>query len=181
MKKKIILFLCVSLLLSLLAACDQGNGDESGATDAPDIKPTPENPTFAVSTLADYKVIYPDESNSLTLLKEIRSLQAAFEERFGVKPISKSDAVAPSAREIIVGYANRAECAVAFANTPRVDDYSVQIVGEKLVLTGWSEETLILAVRVAAERIKSLPADSKSFFDQSLQLIREGTYDLDFR
>lgn len=179
MKKKIILFLCVSLLLSLLAACDRGNEEAGGTTDAPDVKPTPENPTFAVSALADYKVIYPDGSNSLTLLKEIRSLQAAFEERFGVKPISKSDAVAPSAREIIVGYANRDECAAAFANTPRADDYSVQTVGEKLVLTGWSEETLILAIRAAAERIRSLPADSKSFFDPSMQLIREGSYGMD--
>lgn len=177
MKKNIILLLCFALVLSLLASCDRGEG-ETVEPKAPDTSATDDPLAFAVSSLSDYVVIYSGDGVSLTLLKEIRSLQTALEERFGVKPASKSDTAKPTAREIIVGNANRAECAAAFASTPRIKDYSVQIVGEKLVLTGWSEETLTLAIRAAVEKILALSSDSKIFFEASMQLIHTGSYDL---
>ena len=149
-----------------------------GVSKTPDTSATDDPLAFAVSSLSDYVVIYSGDGVSLTLLKEIRSLQTALEERFGVKPASKSDTAEPTAHEIIVGNANRAECATAFASTPRIKDYSVQIVGEKLVLTGWSEETLTLAIRAAVEKILALSSDSKIFFEASMQLIHTGSYDL---
>lgn len=180
MKKLLAIFLCVAMMLSMLVACKDNGNNEEGTTDAtktdtpntqPDVKVDP----LLVENLADYTIIYPETGMSADLNDEIRELRTAIKEKFDVFLDMKSDFINKKnpirEREILISKTNRPESAEVYAKAPRVDDYAVQIVGEKLVIVASTDEMLTQILRSVVNKIKALDAESTAFFLPEMQVL----------
>lgn len=183
MKKILLLLLCCATLLPLLVACGNGGKETQDSTEGVTEAPVTNTQVFLVESLQDYTIIYPDGKISLDLIKQIRAVQATVEEKFGVKISSKSDAsttVTNPAREILIGKTNRTDADAVFeASAPRVDDYAIVSYGEKILIAGWSEEKISLALDAFEESITSLASDSPVFFNNSMMFSVRGQYEME--
>lgn len=182
MKKTLLCFLCAALLLPLLVSCGNGKDGKDGENESN--QPEETVIQLDVSTLSDYIIIYPEAGISVDLFKEVRALQSALKETFGAEIDSRDDFVREGSkfsvqdREILVGETNRTESSQVYDDVEKVDDYEVRLVGEKIVLAGWTEATLITALQKLTEAVKALPAGSTYFFDSTMQVVYKGNYEM---
>jgi len=142
----------VSLILSAvallsLAACTGGN---NAVTTAPE---TTEEPVITtVIDLADlntqYTVVRPDSASD-AIVKAFSSLITTLNDALGYHPNAVTDWLAPGKTpeeyEILIGKTNREETAVALAAIKNTE-WTVRVIGNKLVLAGATEEGTLCAV-----------------------------------
>ena len=186
MKKLIAMFLCLAMMLSMFVACNGngGNNTEDPTETQGSKKPNQETEKPAdpllVEHLADYQIIYPEMDVSTEVSGAIRELRNAIKTKFGVTLDMKSDFINQKnpieAREILIGKTNRSETATAYAKAPRVDDYAVQIVDEKLVVIASTDEMLVLVLQSVINIINDLGEDDTAFFLPEHQFLSADEY-----
>lgn len=184
MKRFFTLFLAVALFLTGLCACTSTGGanDTEATTKVETEAPLRELP---VDKLKEYTVIYPEGAFSLDMLKKVRELQTAIKNQFGVIVNSGDDYVREGTIaqekpcEILIGNTNRDASAEVFADLKKENDYEIRIVGEKLVIAGWSEVALSEAIDAFIAAINALDASTTYFFRQDMETVKLGTYRLD--
>ncbi len=182
MKKLLALLLCFAMLLSLLAACGTKEGADD--PDTPKTEPQEKMPDpLLIENLADYVIIYPELGTSLDVMAAIRALRDAIRQKLSVRLDMKddflTDKIKIQTREILVGKTNRPESAAVYAKVPRVNDYAVQIVDEKLVFAASSDEMLVQMLETVTTAINELTDADTAFFTPEQQLKVLGTYDID--
>ena len=160
MKKTLcLLLLCLLLCLPMfsMVACND-TPDTPGEPDTPSESDTPDEPTVpddggdTVSLVSDgmahYRVIRSDFSNSYvtSLAGKIRT---AIGTVTGIKPDIKTDWEDQNdntdIKEILVGKTNRAESSDAIKSLAAME-YTVRVVGNKIVIAGATDELLSRAV-----------------------------------
>ena len=171
MKKLIALLLCLTMVLTALVACNDNSSNKEEPTDAPTgNNKEPEKPAepLLLENLADYTIIYPDMGMNAELNGKIRELREAIKVKFDVTLDMKSDFINKKnpiqEREILISRTNRPESATVYAKAPRLNDYAVQIVDEKLVIAASNDEMLMLVINSVINRITELPEDTTAFF-----------------
>ncbi len=180
MKKLIALLLCLTMMLPFFVAC-KGDGDDEPK--GPENLPEKVVEPLLVENLADYQIIYPEVGKSPSLTGEIRALRDAIKAKFGVTLNMKDDFVNDKnpiqAREILVGKTNRSESATVYAKAPRLNDYAIQIVDEKLVIAASSDEQMTKLLKDLTDTINALPEDATDFFTAQMQVLSLDEYDID--
>ncbi|GEM_PF-1198068 len=136
-----------------LAACNPAKPDE---TTSPEATAAPEAPKidFSSADLA-YKVVRPDKASDL-LVTAFTQLMRDLREKWSSSLTADTDWLAPNKEpyeyEILVGNTSRTETAEALSNISHTD-YTIRIVGNKLVIAGWNEDATIEAVKYFTENI----------------------------
>ena len=135
---KILVFLLVFCqILSMLAGCTKNNEQQ-----------TEESPfALTLEMLKSYSIVV--DRNGGTELKELAaSLQKSIEQKTGVKLTVKDDYVVEGSSvyfeteyEILIGKADRAEVK-SFYTDLRMEDYGYALVGEKLLILGYTTELI---------------------------------------
>ncbi|MBQ8850126.1 MAG: endonuclease/exonuclease/phosphatase family protein [Clostridia bacterium] len=179
MMKKIIAMCLLSVMLLGLVSCNFGADDENESGTEDIVTTDTEAPAveLRVDCLADYRIIYCD-GPSLNLLKKVRALQGLIEDKYGVEIESSSDSAAVSEREILIGWTNRPESDEGFLLSPRIDDYAVSAVGEKIVVSAHSDEKLIEAIDALMAHMTGI-SDGELFYETGYKAISLGEYSYD--
>lgn len=146
MKRKAVLFTAV-LLISALSACGAPSGTDSEPSQT--TAPAQERVLISQEQGGDYRIVRKDTAGNYAL-EESREILAAVEAATGHKLTLKTDwyqgdaGAVPQAHEILVGATNREESAAVEAewraNGSR--DWTVRLVGEKVLIYGGSESAL---------------------------------------
>jgi len=155
--KKITAITCAVLCALLLASCESGDSPAEETTEttaAPAVSKT----LISASTGTDYTIVRSDTADK-GALDFSRKLQAALEEKIGVKLMLKTDwykdgnGNPPQAHEVLLGTTNRDESTVLEDGwRPNgTMDWTVRLVGEKILLFGGSEFALEQAVTYFTE------------------------------
>lgn len=161
MKQYICALLAAVLLLTALASCGGapnapaetvGETTAKAAVVQPSVTEEEELSTdlpedvarITKEALADYVIIYPAQ-HSDDLAEAVAELQSGIARSYNVNLQIKTDDVAPTDCEILVGNTNRAESALAVEGY-RYSDCCYCLLGQKLVITGYSEEYTVLAL-----------------------------------
>ncbi|MBO7359595.1 MAG: hypothetical protein J6V48_00560, partial [Clostridia bacterium] len=136
-----------------LAACNPAKPEE---TTSPETTTAPEAPKidFSSSDLA-YKVVRPDKSSDL-LIAAFTQLMRDLRENWSSSLTADTDWLAPGKDpyeyEILIGNTSRPETAEALSEISHTD-YTIRIVGNKLVIAGRNEDATIEAVKYFTENI----------------------------
>lgn len=150
--KKRILAIGMILLAVLLASCNSGGKPDTDTGDMTEA-PLPDVTLVSAQAGQDYVIVRSDVKGEYAYGKA-RELQQAIEEACGVELALKTDwykdtnGFPPQAHEILLGTTNREESESVAAGW-RVNgylDWTVQLIGEKLVIFGGSDEALDEAV-----------------------------------
>lgn len=140
------------LAAALLASCDApapDSGEDTTETTAPAAPKT----LISATAGQDYVIVRPDVGESYHL-DAVRTLQAAIKETTGMEPTLKTDwykdsmGFPPTAHEILIDATNREE-SLAVTDGWRANgvmDWTVKLVGEKLVICGGSSDALNEAI-----------------------------------
>ena len=125
------------------------------ATTPPDEPPVESGPValgIVADNAAGYTIVVSDRASS-EVTEMALELRSAIEAVTGVKLELTDDFVEkdgePFAREIIIGLTQREESIQALRETP-YGEYSICVVGEKIVIAGWDESGNILIVHCAS-------------------------------
>ena len=155
MKKSIILLSLLLAALMVFTACD---GGESEITTEPEIIETeaPEAPPVNITKdgATEYKLIRSDKTSQAVTDAFLR-LRTALNEKYGVKIEVGDDFVMPNkepyAYEIAVGTVDREESAKALEGVG-YNDAVIAFIGNRLMITGHSDEAIIRAVDLFIEK-----------------------------
>ncbi len=155
MKKSIIL---LSLLLAVLTVFTSCGGGESEITTEPEIVETtaPEAPPVNITKdgATEYKLIRSDKTSAAVTDAFLR-LRDALNEKYGVNIKVSDDFVMPNKEpdtyEIAVGIVDREESAKALEGAG-YNDAVIAYVGNRLMITGHSDEAVIRAVDLFIEK-----------------------------
>lgn len=154
MKKRVALLSALFLILSL-ASCD--SDDPKTPTDTDSIEttaPATERTLISADTGTDYVIVRADTDGGTAALTLSQSVRSAIEEATGTAPALKTDwykngmGTVPQAHEILIGETNRDESAL-LAESWRANglyDWTVRLVGEKILIYGGSDDALASAV-----------------------------------
>ena len=189
MKRLLALVLCLAMLIPMMVACG-GNGttpeDTSGnkpSGGANNKEPEKVAEPLLLENLSEYTIIYPDIGMNAELNTEIRALRDAIKDKFDESLDLKSDFISQKnpikAREILISKTNRPESAEVYAKVPRLNDYAIQIVDEKLVVAASTDEMLVLVLHSLINRINDLPEDTTAFFTPEMQMLSTDAYDIE--
>ena len=155
MKKATILISLLLAVLMIFASCDGAGSDvttepeivETTAPDAPDVNITSGGTT-------EYKLIRSDRASDTVTAAFVR-LRTMLNEKYGVKIEVGDDFVMPNkeahAYEIAVGTVNREESDKALEGA-RYNDAVIAFVGNRLMITGHSDEAVVRAVDLFIEK-----------------------------
>jgi hypothetical protein len=129
------------------------------ATTPPDEPPVESGPValdIVADNAAGYTIVVSDRASS-EVTEMALELRSAIEAVTGVKLELTDDFVEkdgePFAREIIIGLTQREESIQALRETP-YGEYSICVVGEKIVIAGWDESALNLACVRLTEHVE---------------------------
>jgi len=141
-----------ALLLALsLAACTPGGTPSDTTSDAQEDN-APLVTLISDTVGADYQIVRTDENGNYAL-DQVRQIRDAIEAETGVSIPLKTDwykdtaGNPPKAREILVGTTNREESVAATEGWRAASylDWTVQLVGEKIVIQGGSQDAVAAA------------------------------------
>ena len=154
--KKTLLFLTLLLSVCLVfSACDGNGGDTTTGKELVDTT-VPEAPDVAITSggTTEYKLIRSEKASGRVTDAFLR-LRNAFNEKYGVKIEVSDDFVMPNkeahAYEIAVGTVNREESAQALEGAG-YNDAVIAFVGNRLMITGHSDEAVVRAVDLFIEK-----------------------------
>ena len=155
MKKSTLL---LSLLLAVLMVFSSCDGGESEITTEPEIIETeaPETPPINITKggATEYKLIRSDKTSAAVTDAFLR-LRDALNEKYGANIKVSDDFVMPNkephAYEIAVGQVDREESAKALEGVG-YNDSVIAVIGNRLFLTGNSDEAIIRAVDLFIEK-----------------------------
>lgn len=170
MKKTLIISLIMMILISVLASCTQNNSPSisSATTAVTTSEPAPEIKSINVEAISSYTVIYPDGS-ATDVYKSVSRLVKAIEDATGVKLarrvdyVKKPEEINKNEFEILVGNTNR-EASGQLRGKLRSDDYGFEIIGNRIVITGITDENTIKAVDEFIEKITKLSQNNAGYF-----------------
>ncbi len=155
MKKSIFLLSLLLAALMVFTACDGGESEittepEIVETEAPDAPPV----NITQSGATEYKLIRSDKTSQAVTDAFLR-LRDAFSEKYGIKIEMSDDFVMPNkephAYEIAVGSVDREESAKALEGAG-YNDAVIAFIGNRLMITGHSDEAVIRAVDLFIEK-----------------------------
>ena len=178
------ILICLCLVATMLASCVNGGNltDETIDTES-ETEPIIED--FSIEFLADYRLIYPQNTASKALKDSIYALCDEIEKLFDVRLAVRSDFLSgdenPLPREILIGNTNRAESQKAYEAALSPGDWAVERNAEKIVLSGKTDLDLIDSVTYLTEAIQALGATSKVFFREDLQMKTDGAFRMPLR
>ena len=164
----IILLLAAAIVLPLLSGCEPVLPDDTSELVTTDVAEAPKI-DFASAEYV-YKVVRPDKSSDefisvfTQFMRDIRSSWAS-------AISADTDWLAPGKEayeyEILIGNTNRPETAEALSSVKN-SDYIIRIIGNKLIIAGWNEDTTAEAIRYFTENIiPSGPVVSSDLFYSS--------------
>ena len=160
MKRMVTVLIAILILLPTLLACNNSSTNETSASDAA-------VEGLSVALLGEYSIIYPYSTSSKEVVETIRLLQNTLKEKFGVRPTAKTDALGKGEEagelEILIGRTNRAESLQFESEITRAEDYTIQVVGKKLVIMADSDKAIISAIKDVEIYVSEL-SDSSEFF-----------------
>ncbi|MBQ8258297.1 MAG: glycerophosphodiester phosphodiesterase family protein [Clostridia bacterium] len=171
--------LLISLLLAVLMVFSSCTGGESEITTEPEIIETeaPEAPPVYITKdgATEYKLIRSDKTSQAVTDAFLR-LRTAINEKYGVKIEVGDDFVMPNkephAYEIAVGSVDREESPKALEGVG-FNDSVIAFIGNRLFLTGNSDEAVIRAVDLFIE--KYLPEGDLTV-SSSLRVVEKAEY-----
>ena len=155
MKRSIILLSLLLAVLTVFTSCDGGGSEittepeivETTAPDAPDVNITKDGAT-------EYKLIRSDKTSEEVTDAFLR-LRDALSDKYGIKIELGDDFVMPNkephAYEIAVGQVDREESAKALEGVG-YNDSVIAFIGNRLMITGYSDEAVIRAVDLFIEK-----------------------------
>ena len=123
MKKLLIIFLCLAMVLPVLAGCEQ-----------------PVEEVIIGENMTQYTIIYSKDAGK-ELKFQATILASMIKEHTGVEPAVKNDTDVPAdanAKEILLGKTNRPESAEILTKAG-TSGYAVKFTGNKLVITGTTD------------------------------------------
>ena len=177
-KRWLSLLLALIMMLCALVACgDKGDGGEN--SDSEEIAAP-----LLVANLSKYSIIVPEGGVSDELAIELNDLIMLIDERFGVFLGLREDVIIEGTEyvegqyEILVGETTRKESIEVLNEIEKYDDYEIKICEDKLVIAGYNEEQLALAVRELIEAITALPESTEHFFNDSMSISYRETYEI---
>ena len=120
-------------------------------TEQPGITPAPVSPTtlnLVENGKSEYLIVYGDQASE-AIVKAARSLQQAIKDHTGaillLSPESDTKG-GVDAKEIIIGSTTRTESTQLLAELDGYLDYSITAMGNRLVFTGYSDDTIVRSV-----------------------------------
>ena len=155
MKKSTLLISLLLAVLMIFSSCDGSESDitteseviETEAPDAPDVNITSGGTT-------EYKLIRSERASETVTAAFVR-LRTVLNEKYGVKIKVGDDFIMPNkeahAYEIAVGTVNREESDKALEGA-RYNDAVIAFVGNRLMITGHSDEAVVRAVDLFIEK-----------------------------
>ena len=156
MKKILALLLCVCMLCPILIACDNGSDNTDVTTDVTTTAPAEEDVAKEILLVADgktdYVIVRPEKALS-HLINAMTELRTAIQEKYNVNISPKDDwmrdvpegGFVSDAFEILLGATNRKESRDTLA-TLKPGEYTVRVVGNKLVIIGYTDYLTSIAV-----------------------------------
>ena len=144
--KKISFLLAILMLMQcfLLVACKPSAEEEN--------KPEEDtNPKITIADLSQYTLVCASKAASSTMTQYWK-LQSQIEKMCGTKPRYETDNADATEFEILVGNTNREETKTFLANL-LWDDYGYAIVGNKIVIAGYTDEGTTNALKHFLEHL----------------------------
>lgn len=181
------------VLVLLLAACgektdtppspDGGTGSTAPAADGGD----PVTPPSLLELVRDGKslatAVFPDNAGE-TLRNAVKALQAAVKEKTGatlLASVAGDTTAKPEKTELLIGDTGREESVAQGAGLAGYMDYSVRVIGNKLVLSGKNEDAVVRAVYWFINQcVKKVPEDQTSLtFSSEQNYLYHGNYPME--
>ena len=150
--------LLISLLLAVLMVLSSCDGGESDITTQPEVIETeaPDAPPVSITSggVTEYKLIRSEKSSG-KITDAFVKLRNTINEKYNVKMEVGDDFVMPNkeayAYEIAVGQVNREESAAALEGVG-YNDAVIAFVGNRLMITGISDDAVVRAVDLFIEK-----------------------------
>lgn len=185
-KRALAVILCLAFLLTALCAC--GGGSTDGSETTTDGSTTAEgnaDVSILLSDLTKYTIIRPEEA-STTLVNHVVYFNQVMETLLGERLKLKDDftkegvaSLAPGEYEIILGYTRRSETA-AFKEGLRYFDYGYTVIGKKIVIFGYNDETAVKAIDLFIDDIvEKADKDGGVFISSSQSKVVKGEYEVE--
>lgn len=148
-KKALSLILCIFTIASFFA-CGGGSGNTTDSTGGSDSETKGGTPTDIITLISDkasdYVIVRPENKDAET--DAATELRRAVNDKYGIRLAMQDDwdGNGTTAHEIIIGHTSREETKNLICDM-RADDWSIRMVGEKLVICGGSTAATVSAVR----------------------------------
>lgn len=181
MKKGRIVLFCLLVGLLLLGGCGKDGVRQEFVSSGEMPESVRQLP---VSALADCSIVYAESELTEELYRELRVLQNAIEERFGVRLTVRNDFIKTGSQtytvkecEILVGKTNREESLTVYEGLSRDRDYTVRLCGKKVVLASLSADGILAAVKAFTEVLPE--AECGVLFGENMEIFVQGNYAVD--
>ncbi len=195
--KKIRLIISIILICVMLAlvGCNESTTPADEITDAQDTStltpaetttPALEQPKqILVADLSKYNVVRPDKSDQ-QIINAVSDFYSALKSSFSDEISLKTDFLIPgnakyeaSEYEILIGATNRDETQ-DFMSKLRVNDYGYAVYGSKIVITGGSDASTMLAIQAFQKDIVNKRPDANGVFvSESDHFVFNSEYSVD--
>lgn len=186
-KRVIALLLCLVFVLMGLCACNKTGDGEGTTTDASTTTDLPvKDAAIMLADLKNYTIVR-SETASATVINHVVYFNQVMEklnggDRLKVKDDFTREGVAtlmPGEYEIIIGDTRREE-SVAFKENLRYFDYGYTMIGKKIVIFGYTDETIMSAIDLFInDVVKKVDENSSIFFASYQAKTVKGTYKME--
>lgn len=183
MRKITLSIICAVMLIFSLCACNRGGNDTQTTTDTPTDAPLPDT-EILFSDLENYTIIRPENASS-ELISAIVDFNKTVQDLNGGKYLKIKDdfvkegvaSLQPTEYEIIIGNTKRAET-TEYKSTLRYFDYGFSVIDKKVVIFGFTDENIQLAMNLFVDTVKeNIAKNNSSLFISSAQQQKiEGSY-----
>ena len=185
-------YLLTPLLGLLIAALLIGCGSETPSTDTTDAAtteavttaPEPASIDLVKDGKTAFTIIRAEDNDSEAIINQMKKIMDAFEKSTGVRIGLGTDWVKvgqePNAEtyEILVGATNHPESAEALKGL-KYRDCAVKLIGNKIVINGYTSDTIMKAVNYFINDILSRAEVGKDFsFSEADNYVSEAKYSL---
>lgn len=104
------MLLAILFVMTSLVACNNDRPDNPpDISDTNTDAETPNSSTPKVTTLSDYKIVYPANASDYVKTKVVSVINNAFESKYGIKLEAVSDTTEAAPYEIVLGETNRSD------------------------------------------------------------------------
>ena len=149
----IVWLLCIIMLLQAFTACRSipDDNDNNQSTDTM-LNDGTQNPPLTAIHLAEYRVVRTTATNDADSVQATNRLVQALSDAWGKTISAVQDVKTPDngEKEILVGYTNRTESIDEIA-TLQKNEYSIRVIGNKIVIVGETGLALDQGVRYFIE------------------------------
>ncbi len=182
LKRFAALLLVLAMLVPTLVAC---NGENGNVTTEPPVETTPENKyDLLASALGGYDLVRSEYASN-DLIKAFSAFNADVE-KLGYKFNDlKTDfykegvaSLVPTPREILVGETNRPETQ-EFKKLLRYNDYGYALIGEKVVVFGYTDDTAKKAIELFTKDVLSAEVENDVLMASGTEKVIKATYDVE--